>query len=198
MPSWKEVLAVLTDDLAGGRMPSSLCGATAAGSAITILADTLHARMTQRVLGTPGRTRRRKALRGSLGLSRVIQPGRRLILPVSAAALSLALLLSAGPAPGARTERISRAPPRRPHSRSGLSHAAACDTPRPTASGPLAHGSATTRALRLERHPQTRATRHLPGTARHPTPQPNRAGPRTPPPTPSRHRHPEGSGILAE
>lgn len=93
----EEVHAVMKDDLAGGQMPTNLFGANAAWWAIMILALNLNSIMKQLVLGKLWVTKRMKALRFTLVNlpGRVITHGRRLILRISAAGQTLALLLGA-------------------------------------------------------------------------------------------------------
>ena len=93
----EEVHSVMKSDLAGGQMPSGLFGANAAWWAIMVLANNLNAIMKQLVLGKPWVAKRMKALRfGLINLpGRVIQHGRRLILRISAAGQTLAMLLTA-------------------------------------------------------------------------------------------------------
>ncbi len=93
----EEVHAVMKGDLAGGQMPSGLFGANAAWWTIMILAHNLNAAMKRLVLGPAWVARRMKALRFALiNLpGRVVHHGRQLIIRLSTAGDTLALLLSA-------------------------------------------------------------------------------------------------------
>jgi len=93
----EEVHSVMKRDLAGGRMPSGLFGANAAWWTIMILANNLNAVMKRLVLGPAWVAKRMKALRFALiNLpGRLVLHARRLIVRLSAAGDSLALLLSA-------------------------------------------------------------------------------------------------------
>ena len=93
----EEVHSVMKSDLAGGQMPSGLFGANAAWWAIMILAHNLNAAMKRLVLGPAWVARRMKALRFALiNLpGRVVHHARRLVVRLSAAGDTLAMLLSA-------------------------------------------------------------------------------------------------------
>jgi|SRR5271155_5572774 len=93
----EEVHAVMKTDLAGGRMPMGRFGANAAWWTIMILAHNLNAVMKRLVLGPAWVAKRMKALRFTLiNLpGRIIRHGRRLVIRVSAAGQTLAMLLQA-------------------------------------------------------------------------------------------------------
>jgi len=93
----EEVHSVMKSDLAGGQMPSGLFGANAAWWTIMILAHNLNAVMKRLVLGPAWVAKRMKALRFALiGLpGRVVHHARRLIVRISAAGHTLAMLLAA-------------------------------------------------------------------------------------------------------
>ena len=87
----------MKSDLAGGQMPSGLFGANAAWWAIMILAHNLNVAMKRLVLGPAWVAKRMKALRFALISlpDRVVHHARRLIVRLSAAGDTLAMLLSA-------------------------------------------------------------------------------------------------------
>jgi hypothetical protein len=93
----EEVHSVMKSDLAGGQMPSGLFGANAAWWTIMILAHNLNAAMKRLVLGPAWVAKRMKALRFALiNLpGRVVNHARRLVIRISAAGDTLAMLLAA-------------------------------------------------------------------------------------------------------
>ena len=93
----EEAHAVMKDDLAGGRMPSGLFGANAAWWQMMILALNLNAALKRLALGRKWEPKRMKAVRFSLIHlpGRVVVRANRLRIRVTAAAESLATLLTA-------------------------------------------------------------------------------------------------------
>jgi len=93
----EEVHAVMKTDLAGGQLPSARFGANAAWWTLMILALNLNGAMKLLVLGQDWVPKRMKALRfGLIGLpGRVVRHARRLIIRLSANAVTLGLILAA-------------------------------------------------------------------------------------------------------
>ncbi len=93
----EEAHSVMKEDLAGGRLPSSLFGANAAWWWITILAHNLNTAMKNLVLGDSWVSKRMKAIRFSLiNLSgRIVERSRELMIRIAQGHPMLEVLLHA-------------------------------------------------------------------------------------------------------
>jgi hypothetical protein len=93
----EEAHAIMKEDLAGGKLPSSDFGENAAWWSIMILAFNLHAAMKQLALGEAWRTKRLKAVRFSLISlpARIIDHARELVVRLVKGHPSLKVLLDA-------------------------------------------------------------------------------------------------------